>query len=112
MSLTLTNVQLSNAGSYSFVATNLFGSVTSSPAILFVYTNTAQLAGQLTGPARSTNGQFQCNVIGVAGLAYAIQASTNLTKWTLLATNVSPYFFSDTNADAAPQRFYRSVYIP
>jgi len=50
-SLTITNAQLTGAGNYSFVATNLFGAVTSAPAILFVYTNAAQLAAQLAGPA-------------------------------------------------------------
>jgi hypothetical protein len=111
-SLSLTNVQLSDAGSYSVVVTNLAGSVTSSPAILFVYTNISQLAARLDTFPSSTNNQFQFNLAGVTGLNYAIQASTNLTDWASLLTNSSPFTFSGINPGTIAQRFYRAIYVP
>jgi hypothetical protein len=111
-SLSLTNIQLSDAGNYSVVVSNLISAAYSVPAILFVYTNTAQLAAQFGPPAGSTNGQFQCNVAGVAGFNYAIQASTNLVDWIPLVTNVSPFNFTETNAGGDSRRFYRSIYLP
>ncbi|MDD5139381.1 MAG: immunoglobulin domain-containing protein [Verrucomicrobiales bacterium] len=112
VSLLLTNVQLTDAGNYSVVVTNLFNAVTSAPALLFVYTNINQLVPQLGSGAGITNGQFQLTIAGVDGLSYAIQSSTNLTDWTAIATNTSPFNFLDTNADVFPQRFFRSIYLP
>jgi hypothetical protein len=111
-SLSLTNVQLTDSGTYSVVVTNLFGAVTSAPAILFVYTNTAQLAAQLAAPANPSNGQFQFSIAGVTGFNYAVQVSSNLVNWVSLQTNVVPFGFTDTNMNLAPHRFYRSVIVP
>jgi hypothetical protein len=111
-SLSLTNVQLTDSGIYSVVVTNLFGAVTSAPAILFVYTNTAQLAAQLAAPANPSNGQFQFSIAGVTGFNYAVQVSSNLVNWVSLQTNVVPFGFTDTNMNLAPHRFYRSVIVP
>jgi hypothetical protein len=110
--LSLTNVQLTDAGSYSVVVTNFFGAITSAPAILFVYTNIAQLAAQLAAPASPTNGRFQFNIAGVTGFNYVVQVSSNLVDWVSLQTNVVPFGLADTNANLAPQRFYRSVMVP
>lgn len=107
--LSLTNVQLSDAGNYSVMVTNLYGSVTSAPASLLVYTNATPT---LTIDPGSTNGQFQFDISGVTGLNYSVQASTNLVDWAPLATNASPFTFMDTNAVLFPQRFYRSVFTP
>jgi hypothetical protein len=111
-SLTLTNVQLTQTGNYSVVITNLLMSVTSAPAVLFVYTNLTQLAPQLAAPTTSTNGQFQFNIAGVTGLNYAVQTSTNLIDWIPMQTNVSPFNFMDTNMNGLRQRFYRSIFLP
>jgi hypothetical protein len=106
--LSLTNVQFSDAGYYSVIVTNLYGSVTSAPASLIVYSNATPT---LTIDSGSTNGQFQFDILGVTGLNYSIQASTNLIDWVPLGTNVSPFTFLDTNAPLFPQRFYRSVFM-
>jgi hypothetical protein len=106
--LSLTNVQFSDAGSYSVIVTNLYGSVTSAPASLIVYSNATPT---LTIDSASTNGQFQFDILGVAGLNYSVQASSNLIDWVPLTTNVSPFTFIDTNSTAFPQRFYRSVFM-
>ena len=108
--LSLTNVQFSDVGNYSVVVTNLISGVTSAPAILFVYTNSAQLAAQIATPVSSMNGQFQFNLTGVSGFNYVIQASSNLVDWIPLATNVAPSAFTDTNN--FPLQFYRAVFAP
>ncbi|HKW30968.1 MAG TPA: immunoglobulin domain-containing protein [Verrucomicrobiae bacterium] len=107
--LSLTNVQPTDAGNYSVIVTNLYGSVTSAPASLVVYTNATPT---MSVDAASTNGQFQLDVFGVTGLNYSVQASTNLIDWVPLTTNVSPFSFMDTNTALFPQRFYRSVLTP
>ena len=107
-SLLLTNVQFSDAGSYSVLITNIYGSATSAPASLIVYSNATPT---LTIDSGSTNGQFQFDILGVTGLNYSVQASSNLIDWMPLETNVSPFTFTDTNSTAFPQRFYRSVFM-
>jgi hypothetical protein len=107
--LSLTNVQLSDSGSYSAIVTNFYGSITSAPASLVVYIDATPT---LTIDSGSTNGQFQFDVAGVTGLNYTVLASTNLVDWIPLGTNVSPFTFLDTNTTAFPQRFYRSLFVP
>jgi len=61
------------------------------------------------------NGAFGLNVIGPSGSNVVIQASTDLQTWTPLQTNVlgpGPLYFSDTNAPANVQRFYRAQFSP
>jgi hypothetical protein len=41
---------------------------------------------------------------------YSVQYSTNLTNWILLGPAVPRFLFTDTNALANPQRYYRLVY--
>lgn len=107
--LLLTNVAPSQAGSYSVVITNLAGVTNSTAAILSVY---ASAAPTLSGASLAPNGQFQFGVAGVPGFNYAVWASTNLSVWTPLQTNPSPFIFTDTNAEALPARFYRAQYAP
>ena len=42
----------------------------------------------------------------VAG-AYSVQVSTNLADWQFLGPATPRYLFTDTNAPAASQRYYR-----
>lgn len=110
-SLTLTNVQFSDAGNYYLKATNSFGSATSPSVLLFVYTNSAQLVPQLDSSLIPTNGRFQFNVDGVTGLDYTVQASTNLVDWIILRKTTSPFIFTDFNTNVS-HRFYRAGYFP
>jgi hypothetical protein len=59
-----------------------------------------------------TNGFFQYTLTGVAGSSYVLQTCTNLGggNWISLATNTSPFTFQELIA--APQRFYRAIYLP
>ena len=107
--LSLTNIQLTNKGYYSVIVTNLYGSVTSVVASLTVYFDPTP---NLAIDSASTNGEFQFDILGVTGLNYSVQASSNLIDWAPLETNVSPFTFIDTNSTAFPQRFYRSVFLP
>ncbi|PYJ07974.1 MAG: hypothetical protein DME25_02580, partial [Verrucomicrobia bacterium] len=68
----------------------------------------------LSAAVFSPGQQFQFTVTGQAGSNYVVLASTNLsvTNWISLATNVSPFTFTDTNAAAFVQRFYRAWSLP
>jgi hypothetical protein len=96
-------------GAFQVVITNLYGSVTSSNAVLSVYATTAPA---LDTPVLSGGNQVQFDVTGVSGFNYAVLASTNLADWVPLLTNTAPFTFTDTNAAGLQQRFYRSVYLP
>lgn len=107
--LLLPNVSPSQAGSYSVAITNVAGSTNSATVLLSVY---ASAVPALSGAGQLANGQFQFSVIGVPGYNYVVAASTNLIDWTPLQTNISPFPFTDTNAAATPDRFYRAQYLP
>jgi hypothetical protein len=107
-SLPLTNIQFASAGLYEAVITNISGSVTSSVQVAVYDSPTPTLQV----PTLSTNGLIQVAVAGISDFKYAVEASTNLSDWTRLTTNASPYVFSDTNTVVLPQRFYRAVYVP
>jgi hypothetical protein len=63
----------------------------------------------ITGAATSSG--FVLRVTGIPGFTYSIQASTNLTAWNTIATNTSPFTFTDTNSIASPRRFYRALQV-
>ena len=107
--LLLPNATSSQAGSYSVAVTNLAGATNSGTAVLSVY---ASAAPALSGAGQLANGQFQFNVTGVPGYIYTVAGSTNLSDWTLLQTNTSPFTFTDPNASSFPDRFYRAQYLP
>jgi thermitase len=111
--LSLTNVRGADAGMYSVVVTNAIG-------VPAVFSASLQLLGPsqpvLADPRLLAEGRFQ---IGVQGLSnqqpYAVEISTNLTNWTVLAaftaTN-SSFIFTDSPAILPPQRFYRVRWDP
>jgi uncharacterized delta-60 repeat protein len=110
-SLTLTNVQSSQAGGYDVVVGNTFGSVTSSVAVLTVTPPKIMVADGAMGFC--TN-QFGFNVNAAVGQAVVIEASTNLLQWTAIQTNVvtssGVIFFTDPESAGFPRRFYRARY--
>jgi len=108
-SLTLTNVQSSNAGNYILLVTNLFGSAVSSNATLtvppFLFA-TGQTNLQMT----AAGFKFQVEGAGGSGIVL-IEASTNFTDWTPILTNPpasAPVQFLDSSATNFPVRFYRA----
>lgn len=97
-----------DAGSYRVIVTSSIGSITSSNAVLTVYT-TAAGSLRLLGAAATG---CQLNLAGVPGYSYVIQTSTNLVTWDCLHTNKAPFSFTDTDTRNGPMRFYRAVYLP
>ena len=106
--LSLSSVGAFNSGSYTLVVSNAVGSATSAVATL-----TVVLPSQLlVSPSYTPNGGFQVDLVGTPGTNYVIEASTNLSFWTPLDTNASPFRFTDTNAVSLPLRFYRAHPAP
>jgi hypothetical protein len=103
-SLTLTNLQATDAAGYSVVVTNDYGSVTSSTAYLTVNPASVSLA-LYSG----------ITIDGVVGLTYGIQYSTNLSNtngWQGLANvtlSVPTMLWFDMQPANQPQRYYRVV---
>ena len=50
-------------------------------------------------------------VEGMFGYTYALESSTNLSDWSRVMTNTSPFTFTNIPTDV-PQQFYRAVYLP
>jgi len=115
VSLTLTNVPVTDAGEYVCVVTNTLGALTNAVATLTV---TRQPARFDTSPANlgMTDGGFHMRVTGLAGQGPSIiYASTNLVDWDGIFTN-PPYVgtldFLDSTATNLPLRFYKAVEGP
>jgi hypothetical protein len=73
------------------------------------------LAPVVLTPVGYANGQFTLLVNGTTGPDYILSASTNLTQWNDVLTNLSPalpFQFDHTNAGAIPARFYRARLAP
>jgi hypothetical protein len=66
--------------------------------------------------AASTSSGFNFSVKGTAASLYVVVASTNLTYWVTVATNASPFVFTDSNASKYSRRFYQAIlasaYVP
>jgi sugar lactone lactonase YvrE len=107
--LTLTNVDPSDAGNYFVYINTPYGYAISSNAVLSVY---ATAAATLGGYSFSADNGFQFQISGVPGFNYAVQTSTNLMDWVPLLTNSSPFIFTDASATNCPQQFYRTIYVP
>jgi phospholipase/lecithinase/hemolysin len=63
---------------------------------------------------RLTNGTVQLTITGVIGSTYRAEASTNLTAWTAIATNLAAtasFQVMDNQANSFPRRFYRAVLL-
>ncbi|MEY4384891.1 MAG: hypothetical protein RLY20_174 [Verrucomicrobiota bacterium] len=83
------------------------------------YTITAdavpQVIPSVQPPTPLTGGQHSVRVTGRAGVSYALEASTNLTSWSALKTNVATggfFDFTDAASTNAPRKFYRARWIP
>jgi sugar lactone lactonase YvrE len=106
--LTLNNMTTNNAGSYSVIISNPYGSVTSS-----VVTLTVSLP--LISAAPNVDGSVMLNLLTAPNTSSRVLAATNLTPpivWQPIYTNVpganGAWQFTDTNTSQYPVRFYRS----
>ena len=62
-----------------------------------------------------SNGQFQLQLSGLAGKSYLFEASTNLSDWLSISTNIAPsdlFQLMDPRASNFPYRFYRAIEQP
>jgi hypothetical protein len=100
--LTLTNVQLADAGSYSLVVTNTLGSITSSPALLMADPTFVKLGTASPGAL-----SFQSWI----GVPFALECSSNLLDWsslTILTNLTGALDYTDSESADHPCRFYRA----
>jgi len=107
--LSLTNVQFAQAGAYTFMVTNTFGTPASYLATLTV------MGSVLSQPQILSNGQFQMLLQGIANRSYDIEISTNLIDWSRLTTvnyTSGQMPVVDSTAAGAAQRFYRAKLLP
>jgi len=108
----LNNVIATNAGNYTVVVANSYGSVTSAVATLTVTIprTPPQIIASGTNFGFATN-QFGFNISGAFGQTIVVDGSTNLVDWTPLFTNTAgnnPFYFPDTASTNFPWRFYRA----
>jgi uncharacterized repeat protein (TIGR01451 family) len=67
---------------------------------------------QLSGAYVGGNGAFQFTVTSDPGVTNIIQASTNLTTWIPIYTNIGSFIYTNLDATNYPQRFYRTLTMP
>jgi uncharacterized delta-60 repeat protein len=108
--LTITSVQTNDAGNYTVVVTNTYGSATSSVAVLTVLLPLKIQANDASFGVRTN--RFGFNLTGTDGQEVVIEACTNLANpnWLPLQTNTlgsGPLYFSDPNWMNYRGRFYR-----
>lgn len=104
----LLNALPTDAGFYTVAITNVYGSITSSPASLKV------LPLGIIAPARTAGGQFQFRFDTATGVNYEVEYSTNMLDWSPWLTTEGlgqPLTVIDPAADG-PQRYYRIVLLP
>ena len=113
-SLVLTNLAVTAAGNYRCLASNTFGSVGSSNALLTVTRQPLRFDSS-GGVTTSTNRGVQLRLLGLAGAGpVVIYASTNLVLWEAIFTNapvVGSSVFLDLMATNYPRRFYRAAEV-
>jgi hypothetical protein len=103
--LVLTNLQPSQAGAYRVVAQNFAGSITG-----IVASVTVAEPIQVTATLVLTNGVRMLRLTGGAGRSNVIEASSNLSTWVPVHTNISEYGplqFLEPASTNLSQRFYR-----
>ncbi len=107
-SYTLANTQTNDSGAYSVIVTNVAGAVTSANAVLTV---TLPLPSRFQSITLLPDGQARLILTGEAGVACAIDASSNLAGWfelmNLLNTNGTLDVVDPSASNSSP-RFYRT----
>ncbi len=107
--LVINDVRSADAGTYTVEVRNAAGTVVSSNAVLLILAQPVVDTVKVVASGMTANG-FQLRVEGATGSNYVVQASTDLAKWTSIATNSAPtgiMDYTDTEARNHPQRFYR-----
>lgn len=108
--LTLTNPQTANSGSYHAQISDGTITLNTSNILVRVFTPFT-----LTPPRLTNNTSFSFSLGGDSGQYYRLEFSPNLTTWLPLATNLAiagEAAFSDTSISNQPGRFYRVILLP
>lgn len=108
--LMLTNAQTPSSGSYYVVVSDGTITVNSSNVALRVFTPFT-----LATPRFTNQQSFSFSFAGDNGQYYRLEASTDLTTWLPVATNLAirgMAEFSDTSISNQPGRFYRVTLLP
>jgi Immunoglobulin I-set domain/BNR/Asp-box repeat len=107
-SFTLANAFPKDAGAYSVAVSNLYGNVTSVPAVLTVLPFSLSEARLVDG------GGFQFNLDSATNVSYSIEHSATLRDWMPLTTfrGVGGRITIIDPAMVETQRFYRVVLLP
>ncbi len=108
--LTLTNAQTPHTGSYYAQVSDGTITVNSSNAFVRVFTPFT-----LASPRFTNQQSFSFSFAGDNGQYYRLEASTDLTTWLPVATNLAirgVADFSDTSISNLPGRFYRVTLLP
>lgn len=111
LTLTVTNVQAANTGTYTLVVYN--PADTDATAARFpVEIQFASLKARFSETTLSGDGSFHATIEGVANRTYSVEFSTDMTNWTELRSIVmtnSSVPFVDEQATNATQKFYRAT---
>ncbi len=108
--LMLTNAQTPHTGNYYAQVTD--GTITVNTSNFFVRVFSPFT---LTSPRCTNNRSFSFSFTGDNGQYYRLEASTDLTTWQPMATNIAiagVAAFSDTSITNQPGRFYRVTLLP
>jgi hypothetical protein len=115
-SLVLTNLQATNAGTYSVIVTNLYGATTSA-AQLAVYPRPGPESAPRISLQPASQGGLSLSFTNLPGYQYLVQTNANLgsANWGTIAT-VSPAFSSGIvnvplSTNNGPRLFYRVVVL-
>ena len=99
-------VMTNQAGIYQVLVTNLYGSATSTPAML-----TVQLIPNICCISNCGGGMMTLYLASVPGSTNRLWAGTNLSQWQVIATNTTDangfFQITDTNAIGCSTMFYR-----
>jgi hypothetical protein len=74
----------------------------------YVLVEFADIAPQLLPLRSSMPERLTLELLGVTGLSYDVEASTDLSSWTLIRTNTPNAFQWDTVTSSSARRFYRA----
>ena len=117
--LVLTAATMTNSGNYTLIATNFYGSITSSVAVLTVNLSQPTIPPGISNVIANLDGSVTLNLLGSPGFTYVLQATTNFVSpgiWQPLATNIintnGVWQFLDLQATNSLQKFYRLMFLP
>ena len=110
MSLTLSNVQTSDAGTYTLSAWNTSATLTTQPATLTVLLAAANQPFRVRSLSIAAGGSVTLQVDGAVSSALGVYVSSDLVNWSLLTTQSlagTTLTITDPGAVGATKRFYR-----